>query len=195
MISKSEGLKLSVLSLIYSLPGIMNVTVVTILFFLLNGIFFLNMLKGRFYHCLYATQLEDYIKKELIINREHCINFGGTWVNKFINFDSILNAIIALFTMSTTEGWVNFMNNAVDAVGIGLEPQQGKNVYFYYLFIVYMIFGSLFITNLFIEVVINTFDQEKSKIDRNFMLTNFQKEWIQVSLKCYEHQPNTKVNT
>jgi len=36
-----------------------------------------------------------------------------------------------------------------------------------------MIFGSLFITNLFIEVVINTFDKEKNKIDRNFMLTNF----------------------
>ena len=43
-----------------------------------------------------------------------------------------------------------------------------------------MIFGSLFITNLFIEVVINTFDKEKNKIDRNFMLTLFQKEWIQL---------------
>lgn len=43
-----------------------------------------------------------------------------------------------------------------------------------------MIFGSLFITNLFIYVVINTFEEEKSKIDRNYLLTNFQKEWIQV---------------
>lgn len=54
VISKSEGLKLSVLSLIYSLPGIINVTVVTMLFYLLFGIFFLNMLRGKFYYCQYA---------------------------------------------------------------------------------------------------------------------------------------------
>ena len=46
MISRNEGLKLSMLSLIYSLPGIINVTIVTAIFFLLFGIFFLNMLKG-----------------------------------------------------------------------------------------------------------------------------------------------------
>jgi hypothetical protein len=40
-------------------------------------------------------------------------------------------------------------------------------------FILFMIFGAMFITNLFIEVVINTFDKEKKKIDRNFVLTEF----------------------
>ena len=88
--------------------------------------------------------------------------------------------------MCTTEGWVNFMNQAVDSVGIGLEPKSGNNPYFQLVFISYMIFGSLLITNLFIEAVINTFNKEKNKIDRNYMLTNFQKEWIQVQLKCYE---------
>lgn len=80
---------------------------------------------------------------------------------------------MVLFTMSTTEGWVTVMNNAVDAVGIGMQPKEGHNLFFRYIFILYMIFGSLFITNLFIEVVINTFDKEKNKIDRNFMLTDF----------------------
>ena len=51
MISRNEGLRLSMLSLIYSLPGIMNVSIVTLLFWILFGIFFLNLLKGKFYHC------------------------------------------------------------------------------------------------------------------------------------------------
>mmetsp|Transcript_40272 Transcript_40272/g.61453 ORF Transcript_40272/g.61453 Transcript_40272/m.61453 type:complete len:166 (-) Transcript_40272:4215-4712(-) len=51
MISRNEGLKLSVLSLIYSMPGIMNVSLVTGLFYLLFGIFFLNMLKGKLFYC------------------------------------------------------------------------------------------------------------------------------------------------
>ena len=58
-----------------------------------------------------------------------------------------------------------------------------------------MIFGSMFITNLFVEVVINTFDKEKQKIDKNYMLTNFQKEWIEVQIKCYDTEPITKVTT
>ena len=37
-----------------------------------------------------------------------------------------------------------------------------------------MMFGALFILNLFIEVVINTFDKEKNKLDMNYMLTAFQ---------------------
>lgn len=90
-----------------------------------------------------------------------CINFGGQWINKYINFDDIPNALLALYTMSTTEGWVIFMNDAVDARGIGLQPKTGENPFYKLIFIVYMVFGSLFITNLFIEVVINTFHTKK----------------------------------
>jgi hypothetical protein len=40
IISTNKGLQLSVLSLVYSMPGILNVTIVTLLFLLLFGIFF-----------------------------------------------------------------------------------------------------------------------------------------------------------
>ena len=119
LISKNEGLKLSVLSLIYSLPGIANVTVVSCLFLLLLGIFFLNILKGKFFFC------EDdaaSMNMKLIVTRFDCINYGGHWKNQFINFDNIMSAMFALFTMCTTEGWVAFMFNAVDAVGIDYQP-------------------------------------------------------------------------
>ena len=87
-----------------------------------------------------------------------CINYGGTWRNHDVNFDSIFESVSALFIMSTNEGWVDFMNQAVDSINIGMEPKRGNNPNFHYIFIAYMIFGSLFITNLFIYVVINTFD-------------------------------------
>ena len=51
LISRNEGLKLSVISLIHSLPGIIRVTIVSFLFYILFGIFFLNIFKGRFFHC------------------------------------------------------------------------------------------------------------------------------------------------
>jgi hypothetical protein len=62
MISKSEGLKLSVLSLIYSMPGILNVTIVSLLYLMLLGIFFLNLFKGKFYHCVLPDIINENIK-------------------------------------------------------------------------------------------------------------------------------------
>lgn len=123
MISRNEGLKLSVLSLIYSLPGILNVTVVSSLFLLLFGIFFLNILKGKFYHCHFPENLK--INMDLIDTKYDCVNYGGHWKNENIHFDDIPNALLSLFTMSTTEGWVVFMNDAVDSRGIGLQPKRG----------------------------------------------------------------------
>ena len=67
MISKNEGLKLSVLSLIYSMPGIFNVTIVTGLFMVIFGIFFLNLFKGKFYHCKLHPSVADYIPMDKLV--------------------------------------------------------------------------------------------------------------------------------
>lgn len=122
LISHSEGLKLSVLSLIYSMPGIINVTVVSMMFILLFGIFFLNLLKGKLYFCSLPSLAEDSLDRQDIVTMIDCINYGGHWVDKSINYDNIVNSIFALFTMCTTEGWTRFMQDSVEAVDIGYQP-------------------------------------------------------------------------
>jgi len=123
MISRNEGIKLSVLSLIYSLPGILNVTIVTGLFMLIFGIFFLNLFKGKFFYCKIHPSMRYHIKPEDIKEIHDCYNYGGIWIRPVINFDNIMNSMFALFTMSTTEGWVTVMNSGVDSVGIGMQPK------------------------------------------------------------------------
>ena len=81
MITKNEGLKLSVLSLIYSFPGIVNVGVVSLLCIFLLGIFFLNLLKGRLYHCILPENIEILVGYSRIISKSDCLNFGGIWLN------------------------------------------------------------------------------------------------------------------
>lgn len=61
LFSRIEGLKLCVLSLIYSMPGIFNVAVVSLLMFCLFGIFFLNIFKGRFAHCKLPEPLSSLV--------------------------------------------------------------------------------------------------------------------------------------
>lgn len=51
VISKNEGLRLGVQSLIMSIPDILNVLVISLLFFLVFGIFSVNYFKGGFFYC------------------------------------------------------------------------------------------------------------------------------------------------
>jgi hypothetical protein len=51
MISGNEGLQLCVKSLLLSLPGIINVIILTLFFFLIFGILFTNFFKGKYYQC------------------------------------------------------------------------------------------------------------------------------------------------
>ena len=81
--------------------------------------------------------------------------------------------MVALISMVTKEGWIDFMINSVDSSTVGFEPVQLSNRYFEIIFIMYMLFGSLFITHLFIEVVIATFQMQRKVIDRDHHLTDF----------------------
>lgn len=48
-----------------------------------------------------------------------------------------------------------------------------------------MIVGSLFILNLFVGVVINTFNIEKEKLSHNNLMTTLQDEYVEVMIKVY----------
>lgn len=56
IITKNETLKLSVLSLVYAMPGIINLLVIIFIFFFIFGIFFLNLFKGKFYFCKFSDE-------------------------------------------------------------------------------------------------------------------------------------------
>lgn len=80
MVSKNEGLKLAVLSLMNSIPGIINALVIGLLFFLLFGIFGTNYFKGKFYYC-YTDNISAISDISSIINKWDCLNQGGEWIN------------------------------------------------------------------------------------------------------------------
>jgi len=78
------------------------------------------------------------------------------------------------------------MWHSVDAVGIDLNPQMGRNAVAELFYAFFMVMGSLFILNMFVGVVINVFNQEKEKLERNYLLTEIQKEWCDILIKMYK---------
>lgn len=179
MISRNEGLKIAVVSLINAVPSIINALVIALLFFLLFAIFGTTYFKGKFFYCM-----EDNISKMFdsseIVTKWDCLTMGGDWINQPVNFDNVLNSMAALFVLSSTEGWGDIMMKGTDTVDIDYNPVLNNRIAWAFFFMCFMIVGSLFMLNLFVSIVVNTYYGEKEKLYRNDLLTKYQKVWLQV---------------
>lgn len=54
--------------------------------------------------------------------------------------------------------------------------------YFCFFFIAFVIVGAFFTLNLFVGIVISTFNREKENIGKDFLLTKNQKTWLETKL-------------
>lgn len=77
IISRSEGLRIAMNSLVNSLPSLLNLQIVIMIFFLLFGIFGVNQFKGSFFYC---KSLSD-TTLALVDTKRDCFDLGGDWVN------------------------------------------------------------------------------------------------------------------
>lgn len=63
------------------------------------------------------------------VNTESDCNIqGGQWSNAFSNFDNVFNAMLTLFQLISTEGWIDIMNNGIDSTDIGQQPQTNSKI-------------------------------------------------------------------
>ena len=113
------------------------------------------------------------------------MNYGGDWVNKNFNFDNVFNALITNFIMTTGEGWVDILWDAVDATEVHQVPRRDNNPWLVILFVIQMFLTALFILNLFVGVVIHTFNVEKDKLSHNNLLTPLQAMVCDVQINIY----------
>lgn len=118
-----------------------------------------------------------------------CLNSGGDWLNNILNYDNVINSFICLFILSSGESWEICMQFATDAVGIDMVPIADYNDYWCFYFMLYMVVGSLFMINLFVSIVVNTYYGEKEKLYRNDLLSKYQKIWLQVQTLCLQEEP------
>ena len=57
----------------------------------------------------------------------------------------------------------------------------------------FIIVGSQFLMNLFVGVVINSFNNEREKLGKNHLLSDRQREWIKIQELCLKTKPVRKI--
>ncbi|XP_026518948.1 voltage-dependent L-type calcium channel subunit alpha-1F-like, partial [Terrapene carolina triunguis] len=92
--------------------------------------------------------------------------------------------MMALFTVSTFEGWPSLLYKAIDANGENLGPIYNYRVEISVFFIVYIIIIAFFMMNIFVGFVIITFRAQGEQEYRNCELDKNQRQCVEYALKA-----------
>jgi hypothetical protein len=153
LISRNDGLKVAVRASLHAVPNILGMTVIMALIFIIFGVVLVNYFRGRLFYC--TNNLETIIS---LRSKWDCLNSGGLWVNRTFNFDNMVNALITLFTMTTTAGWAEMMIHTISSTELDYIPDfNTRNTFWILFYMFFMIVSTFFFMNLFGAVVINTF--------------------------------------
>lgn len=117
----------------------------------------------------------DHYCEPLALDAALCVEQGGRWTQQLSqNFDNVFNALLTLFEISTTEGWIDVMNAAFDSGGAYEQPRREANLGGPVFFVAYIFLSNMFLINLSVGVIVGTFIKMKPRS----RLSEAQLRWV-----------------
>ncbi|XP_076763442.1 sodium voltage-gated channel paralytic isoform X26 [Xylocopa sonorina] len=188
-VSRWEGMRVVVNALVQAIPSIFNVLLVCLIFWLIFAIMGVQLFAGKYFKCVDANKTT--LSHEIIPDRNACLAENYTWENSPMNFDHVGKAYLCLFQVATFKGWIQIMNDAIDSRELDKQPIRETNIYMYFYFVFFIIFGSFFTLNLFIGVIIDNFNEQKKKAGGSLemFMTEDQKKYYNAMKKMGSKKP------
>ncbi|KAH1180680.1 hypothetical protein KIL84_001614 [Mauremys mutica] len=188
-INRAKGLKHVVQCVFVAIRTIGNIMIVTTLLQFMFACIGVQLFKGKFYSCTdEAKHTPEECKGTFIVYKDgdvgHPMVRERIWHNSDFNFDNVLSGMMALFTVSTFEGWPSLLYKAIDANGENLGPIYNYRVEISVFFIVYIIIIAFFMMNIFVGFVIITFRAQGEQEYRNCELDKNQRQCVEYALKA-----------
>ncbi|XP_069383299.1 voltage-dependent L-type calcium channel subunit alpha-1D isoform X14 [Paralichthys olivaceus] len=188
-INRAKGLKHVVQCVFVAIRTIGNIMIVTTLLQFMFACIGVQLFKGKFYRCTDdAKSSPEECKGTYIL-----FNNGDTampmvkeriWHNSDFNFDNVLMAMMALFTVSTFEGWPTLLYKAIDSNKENMGPIYNYRIEISIFFIIYIIIIAFFMMNIFVGFVIVTFQEQGEKEYKNCELDKNQRQCVEYALKA-----------
>jgi hypothetical protein len=215
MLSRSPGLRAIVTAVTMVLTPLLNFSMVMFVVLITFSILGTSMFRDQLHFC-HAEKLEGYsydnssssgvidtAEFKYEIDRVDCsgsvLNAEGeevglTWKSVASNFDSIGNAIMTLVELITMESWQRVMYPAMDIPQEeGMHPVLNNSEFNAGFFVIFIVFGSIFMNYLFVGIVVFKFNKarELEKTSDSF-LTTVQLLWLEnihsvMSTHCTRH--------
>ncbi|XP_051911468.1 voltage-dependent L-type calcium channel subunit alpha-1C isoform X8 [Hippocampus zosterae] len=188
-INRAKGLKHVVQCVFVAIRTIGNIVIVTTLLQFMFACIGVQLFKGKFFFCTdnsKQTKAEcrgNYIKYKDgdVAKPERALR---QWENSEFNFDDVLQGMMALFAVSTFEGWPGLLYRAIDSHTEDVGPIYNYRVVISIFFIIYIIIIAFFMMNIFVGFVIVTFQEQGEQEYKNCELDKNQRQCVEYALKA-----------
>lgn len=160
-----------------SLKNVANILIVYMLFQLIFAVIAVQLFKGKFFYCTDESKsteeecrgqffsYEEFEDTPSVENRE--------WLRRDFHYDNLFEAMLTLFTVTTGEGWPGILHNSMDSTYEDQGPKPGNRMEMAIFYVVFFIVFPFFFVNIFVALIIITFqDQgeaelEDAQLDKN----------------------------
>ncbi|CAI9738066.1 voltage-dependent calcium channel type A subunit alpha-1-like isoform X9 [Octopus vulgaris] len=171
-----------------SLKNVSNILIVYLLFQFIFAVMAVQLFKGKFFYCTDMSKstreecqgqyfdYEDKSDKPRVKNRE--------WLRQDFHYDNAMYAMLTLFTVTTGEGWPTVLKNSMDSTNDDMGPKPGSRMEMAIYYVVFFIVFPFFFVNIFVALIIITFQEqgENELVDQD--LDKNQKQCIEFAIEA-----------
>ncbi|XP_041854807.1 calcium channel, voltage-dependent, N type, alpha 1B subunit, a [Melanotaenia boesemani] len=148
-----------------SLKNVLNILIVYILFMFIFAVIAVQLFKGKFFYCTDESKgLEKDCKGQFLdYDKDEVAAMPREWKKYEFHYDNVLWAFLTLFTVSTGEGWPTVLKHSVDATFEDQGPNPGYRIEMSIFYVVYFVVFPFFFVNIFVALIIITFQEQGDK--------------------------------
>ncbi|XP_043500315.1 voltage-dependent calcium channel type A subunit alpha-1 isoform X23 [Polistes fuscatus] len=160
-----------------SLKNVINILIVYILFQFIFAVIAVQLFNGKFFHC---SDESKYTKKDCqgqyFVYEENVMlpePKKREWTSQCFHYDNVMAAMLTLFAVQTGEGWPQILQHSMAATYEDQGPIQNFRIEMSIFYIVYFIVFPFFFVNIFVALIIITFQEQgeaelqDGEIDKN----------------------------
>ncbi|CAL8071002.1 unnamed protein product [Calicophoron daubneyi] len=159
-----------------SLKNVFNILIVYQLFQFIFSVIAVQLFQGRFYYCNDLSKMtkEECQGQYFDYKDYHAPTLQNrTWSVRSFNYDNVINAVLTLFTVTTGEGWPAVLKNSIDSTEGNQGPITDFRQEVAIFYVVFFIVFPFFFVNIFVALIIITFQRQgendliELEIDKN----------------------------
>ncbi|XP_043276724.1 voltage-dependent calcium channel type A subunit alpha-1 isoform X14 [Venturia canescens] len=160
-----------------SLKNVINILIVYILFQFIFAVIAVQLFNGKFFYCNDESKFtfED-CQGEFFSYEDDSflpIPKKRKWQPQCFHYDNVMAAMLTLFAVQTGEGWPQILQHSMDATHEDRGPIHNFRIEMSIFYIVYFIVFPFFFVNIFVALIIITFQEQgeaelqDGEIDKN----------------------------
>nr|KAF6479273.1 calcium voltage-gated channel subunit alpha1 A [Molossus molossus] len=180
-----------------SLKNVFNILIVYMLFMFIFAVVAVQLFKGKFFHCTDESKEfeKDCRGKYLLYEKNEVKARDREWKKYDFHYDNVLWALLTLFTVSTGEGWPQVLKHSVDATFENQGPSPGYRMEMSIFYVVYFVVFPFFFVNIFVALIIITFQEQGDKMMEEYSLEKNERACIDFAISAKpltRHMPQNK---